>query len=309
MTKALVIIDLQDGLSEWSRRAIIHSATSGHEVSAVAFVSPTSEDLSAISETGVNVRVVVVGDSNEFGTQYELASEEVAAVATSEGASLIVAPPSVAGRSVAARVAVILKSALITDGVISDDYFAQSALGGKYMVRSTSHTPVTVLVYKSEKANPIDSTGLVESISQISSKQPRIKVSLTSRQKVSNRPELTEASVVVSGGRGVTEGGFALLEEVADLVGGAVGASRAAVDSGWYPASSQVGQTGKSVSPDIYIAAGISGAIQHKAGMQTAKKIIAINTDAEAPIFDISDISILGDFSEVLKGVVSKIKL
>jgi electron transfer flavoprotein alpha subunit len=309
MSKALVIIDLQDGLSEWSRRAIIHSATSGYDVSAVAFVNPTSEDLKAISETGVNVRVVVVGDSIEFGAQYELASEEVATVATSEGASLIVAPPSVAGRSVAARVAVILKSALITDAVISGDYFAQSALGGKYMVRSRSNTPITVLVYKSEKANSIDSTGLVESISQISSKQSRIKVSLTARQKVSNRPELTEASVVVSGGRGVTEGGFALLEEVADLVGGAVGASRAAVDSGWYPASSQVGQTGKSVSPDIYIAAGISGAIQHKAGMQTAKKIIAINTDAEAPIFDISDISILGDFSEVLKGVVSKIKL
>lgn len=308
MSKALVIIDLQDGLSEWSRRAIIHSATSGYEVSAVAFVNPTSEDQKAISETGVNVRVVVVGDSSEFGTQYELASEEVATVATNEGASLIVAPPSVAGRSVAARVAVILKSALITDGVISGDNFAQSALGGKYMVRSTSNTPITVLVYKSEKVNPINSAGLVESISQISSKQSRIKVSLTARQKVSNRPELTEASVVVSGGRGVTEGGFALLEEVADLVGGAVGASRAAVDSGWYPASSQVGQTGKSVSPDIYIAAGISGAIQHKAGMQTAKKIIAINTDAEAPIFDISDISILGDFSEVLKGVVSKIK-
>lgn len=309
MSKALVIIDLQNGLSEWSRRAIIHSAISGYEVSTVAFVNPTIEDQKAISETGVNVRVVVVGDSSEFGTQYELASEEVAAVATSEGASLIVAPPSIAGRSIAARVAVILKSALITDGVISGDYFAQSALGGKYMVRSTSNTSITVLVYKSGKVNPIDSTGLVESISQISSKQSRIKVSLTARQKVSNRPELTEASVVVSGGRGVTEGGFALLEEVADLVGGAVGASRAAVDSGWYPASSQVGQTGKSVSPDIYIAAGISGAIQHKAGMQTAKKIIAINTDAEAPIFDISDISILGDFSEVLKGVVAKMKL
>jgi electron transfer flavoprotein alpha subunit len=164
-------------------------------------------------------------------------------------------------------------------------------------------------VYKSEKVNPIDSTGLVESISQISSKQSRIKVSVTARQKVSNRPELTEASVVVSGGRGVTEGGFALLEEVADLVGGAVGASRAAVDSGWYPASSQVGQTGKSVSPDIYVAVGISGAIQHKAGMQTSKKVIAINTDPEAPIFEISDLSIVGDFKEVLNGVIEKVKI
>jgi electron transfer flavoprotein alpha subunit len=309
MPRAIVTIDLHNGLSEWSRRAIIHSANNDYEVSAITFTKPSSEDLKAISATGVKVRVITVGDLPEFGSQYDLASEEVAQVVLSQGATLVVASPTVSGRSIAARVAVILKSALITDGVLSGGEFTQSSLGGKYLVRSTSHTPITVLVYKSEKSTPVGAEGSIESVEKQIESKSDTQVSVISRTQVSNRPELSEAAVVISGGRGVTENGFALLEKVADLVDGAVGASRAAVDSGWYPASSQIGQTGKSVSPDIYIAVGISGAIQHKAGMQTSKKVIAINTDPEAPIFEISDLSIVGDFKEVLNGVIEKVKI
>ena len=126
----------------------------------------------------------------------------------------------------------------------------------------------------------------------------------------SGRPDLNEASIVVSGGRGVggEEGFKNIIEPLADALGAAVGASRAATDSGWYPHQFQVGQTGKTVSPQLYMANGISGAIQHRAGMQTSKTVVVVNKDAEAPIFDLADFGIVGDLHSVLPDLTARLK-
>jgi electron transfer flavoprotein alpha subunit len=187
----------------------------------------------------------------------------------------------------------------------------QSIFGGAIVVTSRVRAGVPIVAVRPNAVAPEPAPGSceVEQLTvELSDAATAARVTERVAQERSERPELTEASIVVSGGRGV--GGaenFELIEKLADSLGAAVGASRAATDAGWYPHQFQVGQTGKTVSPQLYLAVGISGAIQHRAGMQTSKTIMVINKDPEAPIFELADFGVVGDLFKVVPQLVGEI--
>ncbi|MFJ5598324.1 electron transfer flavoprotein subunit alpha/FixB family protein [Micromonospora parva] len=218
------------------------------------------------------------------------------------------------GKEIAARLAVKLDNGILTDvvGLDADGTATQIAFAGSTIVKSkvTKGLPLVTVRPNSVTPAPAAATPAIEqlSVSVTDADKLATVVERVAEQKGS-RPELTEAGVVVSGGRGVGNAdNFKLVEELADLLGGAVGASRAAVDSGFYPHQFQVGQTGKTVSPQLYIALGISGAIQHRAGMQTSKTIVAVNKDGEAPIFELADFGVVGDLFKIVPQAAEEIR-
>ncbi|MGD0374330.1 MAG: electron transfer flavoprotein subunit alpha/FixB family protein [Streptosporangiaceae bacterium] len=258
---------------------------------------------------------VYVADGPEFD-DYVVApkAELLAALVAAAGPAAVLVPSTAEGREIAGRLAVKTGSGVITDAVGLDEgvIAEQSIFGGAIIVQSKVRTGTPIIAVRPNAIAPVPAPGAadIEPFSvEISDAAKTAQVTERVVAERSDRPELTEASIVVSGGRGVGSGeNFTLIEKLADLLGAAVGASRAATDAGWYPHQFQVGQTGKTVSPQLYLAVGISGAIQHRAGMQTSKTIIVINKDREAPIFELADFGVVGDLFKVLPQLTEEIE-
>jgi electron transfer flavoprotein alpha subunit len=283
---------------------------------------------SAVVLGGPGAAEALSGKLGEYGAEkiYAAESEEIDGYLVAPKATVLaelvkqVQPAAVLlasaqeGKEIAARLAVKLDNGILTDvvGLAADGTATQVAFAGSTIVKSkvTRGVPLVTVRPNSVNPTPAPATPAVEQLTvAVSDTDKLAKVVNRVAEQKGSRPELTEASVVVSGGRGVGNAdNFKLVEEIADLLGGAVGASRAAVDSGYYPHQFQVGQTGKTVSPQLYVALGISGAIQHRAGMQTSKIIVAVNKDGEAPIFELADFGVVGDLFKVVPQAAEEIR-
>jgi electron transfer flavoprotein alpha subunit len=233
-------------------------------------------------------------------------------VESAEPAAVLLAA-SADGKEIAGRLAARAGGGVLVDVVDVQEggKGVHSIFGGAYTVDAQVDGLAIMTVRPgSVEASPSDGAGEVVNVEVPQPGENATRVTAREPAVAGDRPELTEATVVVAGGRGVGSAeNFSVVEELADALGAAVGASRAAVDSGYYPGQFQVGQTGKTVSPQLYIALGISGAIQHRAGMQTSKTIVAVNKDEEAPIFEISDYGIVGDLFKVAPQLTEAVKV
>ncbi len=307
MSEVLVLIDAVDGKATKPSLELLTIARRLGTPSAVVFGSAVPDNLGEYGAEKIYQLDDAVYDEYLVAPKAEALAQLVAD--KSPAATLVVS--SNEGKEIAARVALKSNSGFIADAVDvdADGTTTQSVFAGNFTVKAkvSSGAPVIAVKPNSTAPEAAPAAGTIEAVSvSISDAAKGAKITSSKPKEASGRPELTEAAIVVAGGRG-TGGDFSEVEGLADVLGAAVGASRAAVDSGWYPHSFQVGQTGKTVSPQLYVAAGISGAIQHRAGMQTSKTIIAVNKDEEAPIFELVDFGVVGDLKTVLPQATEEI--
>jgi electron transfer flavoprotein alpha subunit len=284
----------------------------------VALVLGPADDATVATLGEYGATTVYVVDAPEL-TQYLVVphAEALAELARRTQPAAVLVTSSADGKEVAARVAVALDSGIVTDATDiqagpDGPVVTQSVFSGTWLADAavTAGTPVITVRPNSATPEPSPAQPSVETVDvEFSDLARSARVTGTTAKQSTGRPDLTDAAIVVAGGRGMGSGeAFALVERVADALGGAVAASRAATDVGWYGHEFQVGQTGKTVAPSLYIASGISGAIQHRAGMQGSKTIVAINKDPKAPIFEIADFGVVGDVHSVLPALAEEIE-
>ncbi|MFD1827240.1 MULTISPECIES: electron transfer flavoprotein subunit alpha/FixB family protein [Mumia] len=313
MSEILVLVDHVDGAVRKTTGELLTLARRLGTPSAVFIGSGADAAQAYLAQYGAEK--VYVLDAPEL-TEYLVVpkAEALAQLVADKQPGAVLIGSSAEGKEIAGRLAIKTGSGLLTDVV---DVRAggegvettQSVFAGNFTVEATITKGTPIVTVKPNSATPEESpaAGALEPVSvTVSDAAKAAKITDSKPREATGRPELTEAAIVVSGGRG-TGGDFSQVEAFADSLGAAVGASRAAVDSGWYPHSFQVGQTGKTVSPQLYVANGISGAIQHRAGMQTSKTIVAVNKDEEAPIFELVDFGVVGDLKEVLPQATDEI--
>ncbi len=310
MSSVLFLVDHSGGKIAKASSELATFAKNIGESIAVVFAANPGEIVSQLNNLPVDKVITASGDWDKFGVA--AIADGLAQIIADKKPNALLITSSANGKEIAARVAVKTNSGIITDavGVDKDLITTQSVFGGSTTVHSAVTTGIPIITLRANSIEPVAATSnpaVEEFAVNISDSAKLATITSATAAVKGGRPELTEASIVVSGGRG-TNGDFKPVEALADALGAAVGASRAATDAGWYPHSHQVGQTGKTVSPQLYVAAGISGAIQHRAGMQTSKTIVAINKDPEAPILEIADFAVIGDLFNVLPQATEKIK-
>jgi electron transfer flavoprotein alpha subunit len=314
MAEVLVLVEHAEGALKKVSTELITAARALGEPAAVVTGPAGTADKLAEGLAAAGAAKIYVAESDDIdGYLITPKVDVLASLVESAAPAAVITAASVEGKEVSGRLAARIGSGLLVDvvDVKSDGSAVHSIFGGAFTVEAKANGDVPVISVRPGAIEAKPEAGAGEKVSVEVPAQDEGAVKITSRDPIvgGDRPELTEATVVVSGGRGVGSADkFTVVEELADSLGAAVGASRAAVDSGYYPGQFQVGQTGKTVSPQLYIALGISGAIQHRAGMQTSKTIVAVNKDEEAPIFEIADYGIVGDLFNVAPQLTEAVK-
>ena len=306
----LVLLEFDaSGIKQPSRSAVAAAQALGDVHALVAGTG--LGDAAAAAAKLPGVAKVLVADAPALD---HLMAEPMAAllVALAPNYSHILAATTAVGKNILPRVAALLDLQPISDiaAVVDADTFVRPIYAGNGMATVKSSDAKKIITVRAASFDPIPADGGSASIEPVSlGELPGISKFISAELSKSERPELTAARVVISGGRGMQNGdNFALLEPIADKLGAAVGASRAAVDAGFVPNEFQVGQTGKIVAPELYIAVGISGAIQHLAGMKDSKVIVAINKDEEAPIFQVADYGLVADLFVALPELAAELE-
>lgn len=314
MAEVLVLVEHAEGALKKVTSELITAARVVGEPSAVVIGKPGTSGplIDGLKAAGAAKIYVAESDDaeNYLITPYV---DVLASLVESASPAAVLLSSNADGKEIAGRLAARIGSGVLSDVVEVKEggKGIHSIFGGAFTVEAeaTGELPVITVRAGSVDAEPADGAGEVVTVEVPAQAENATKITKREPAVAGDRPELTEATVVVSGGRGVGSAeNFSVVEDLADSLGAAVGASRAAVDSGYYPGQFQVGQTGKTVSPQLYIALGISGAIQHRAGMQTSKTIIAVNKDEEAPIFEIADLGIVGDLFKVAPQLTEAVK-